>query len=61
MEEIRSSGLESITAGELQIRGGFSWIRAIKGLIRLGTAVKRFVNEYREEIERGFKRGWESI
>lgn len=56
--KIRECGLVSVNAQELQMRGGISW----KDLIRLAKYIEKvinFVDDYKVEIERGFKKGWE--
>lgn len=60
MEEIklRECGLELLSDRDLQIRGGFSW-ELVRKLVQIGTLVAKFIDEYGEDIERGFKRGWE--
>lgn len=63
MEEnrLRGLGLESISGAELQVRGGFSWFRAAKKLAKAALAVMKFIDEYGDDIEQGFKRGWNSF
>lgn len=63
MEEkrLRGLGFECISGEELQIRGGASWFGIARKIARALVAVAKFVDEYGEDMERGFKRGWDSV
>ena len=59
MEEykIKDCSIVYLTEQQMQIRGGVAW----KELYFLGRCLKElfdFIDEYKEDIERGFNKGW---
>lgn len=55
--KIRGCNLVPATELQLQIRGGVAW----KELFRMARYIEmlfNFINEYKEDMERGFDKGW---
>ena len=49
-----------LDSGEIMIRGGYSWGRLVRDLMRIGAYLKEFMDTYGDDIREGFKEGWES-
>ena len=62
MEEYKIKGgpLVCITGQQLQIRGGVS-LREVFRLARYLKFVFDFIEEYKDDMERGFDKGWRGI
>ena len=55
--KIKDCSLVYLNEQQMQIRGGLSW-KDIYFLGRCLELVIDFIDEYKEEIERGFNKGW---
>ncbi len=56
----KKCSLLSVSESELQIRGGTAW-RELFRIVRYMKFIVDFISEYKEDITRGFEKGWKSI
>lgn len=59
-ERIRAGDWQELTEVELQLRGGIGWEDILK-VIKFVEQVVTFVKDYKEEIKRGFLKGWRML
>ena len=57
---ITNCSLVKLTAEEMQIRGGSVW-REVFRLARYLKFVMDFFSEYKEDMQRGFEKGWKTL
>ncbi len=56
----KKCSLVSVSESELQIRGGTAW-RGLFKIVRYMKFIVDFISEYKEDISRGFEKGWKSV
>lgn len=54
------TGLRELSSKELEMKGGVTWDQVVK-VFRVVKKVINFINDYKDDIRKGFEKGWRML
>ena len=54
------TGLQGLSSKELEMKGGVTWDQVVK-VFRVVKKVINFINDYKDDIRKGFEKGWRML
>lgn len=52
--------LQELSSKELEMKGGVTWDQVVK-VFRVVKKVINFINDYKDDIRKGFEKGWRML
>lgn len=54
------TGLQELSSKELEMKGGVTWDQVVN-VFRVVKKVINFINDYKDDIRKGFEKGWRML